>query len=392
MAVNFSPGVYQPRSIDFSELANLPDNFWKGQAVRRENQLRATVDEIIKSGGGFPEVVKAITAVEPARGAALMANFENAQAMAGIRNFSALPDAEKTRQLYGGGARIGGGDAPNTAPMEPQPEGDSVESVNPNGPYIPQQAPGPIAGTGLVQPSNVPAPGYTNLPEDVQKAIAPAGSVEYAKKSAENRVEKEGKRPVDEALVANIDDKLGRLEQSASELLDNPNAPLEQRGPSKGLKSITGNYTLPNGYETPIPNAWLPNVSQEARNASAKLDNVVIQTGLGVLEQMRSATSTGASGMGQLAIEESRMLQNSIASYSQAQDPKAAATALRKVVYWTRRVRDISKKKFRDTYGADYVAPPPVEDGPADTPAEATPAETGDGWTDYGNGVRIRAR
>jgi hypothetical protein len=41
MAFNFNPGgVYNPRPIDFSALADLPNDFWQGQAVGRENQLR----------------------------------------------------------------------------------------------------------------------------------------------------------------------------------------------------------------------------------------------------------------------------------------------------------------------------------------------------------------
>jgi hypothetical protein len=380
MAVNFPQvNTYQIKSdpIDFSALQTIVPNFWKGQAVGRESDLREEIQTAIKPDGTF-DIQKGMAILakyEPEAAMKMSLLDQQNQALNSMRGFGALPDAEKTRILYGGGMG-GGGDAPNTAPMAQVQQGSGTESINPNGPYVPQQAPGPIAGTSLTQPSNVPAPGYTNLPEDVQKAIAPAGSVEYAKKSAENRVEREGKRPVDEALVANIDDKLGRLEQSAGELLA-PGATLEERGPSEGLKRITGNYQL-GGFDTRIPNAWLKDVTQPARDASAKLDNVVIQTGLGVLEQMRSATSTGASGMGQLAIEESRMLQNSIASYSQAQNPKDAATALRKVIYWTRKVRGIAKAKFKNTYGTDFVAPPPAEE-----PAALESQGSSDGVVDF---------
>jgi hypothetical protein len=41
MAFNFSPGgVYNPRPLDFSALADIPEDFWKGQAVGRERGLR----------------------------------------------------------------------------------------------------------------------------------------------------------------------------------------------------------------------------------------------------------------------------------------------------------------------------------------------------------------
>jgi hypothetical protein len=41
MAFNFNPGgIYNPKPIDFSELANLPDAFWQGQAQARQAGLR----------------------------------------------------------------------------------------------------------------------------------------------------------------------------------------------------------------------------------------------------------------------------------------------------------------------------------------------------------------
>jgi hypothetical protein len=40
MAFNFSPTPYNAKPLDFSELANIPDNFWKGQAHAREAGLR----------------------------------------------------------------------------------------------------------------------------------------------------------------------------------------------------------------------------------------------------------------------------------------------------------------------------------------------------------------
>jgi hypothetical protein len=44
MAVNFNPGgIYQPKPLDFSELANLPNKFFQGQAVARDKDLRAAM-------------------------------------------------------------------------------------------------------------------------------------------------------------------------------------------------------------------------------------------------------------------------------------------------------------------------------------------------------------
>jgi hypothetical protein len=45
MAFNFSPTSYNARPLDFSALANVPDQFWKGQAVGREAGLRDVLGE-----------------------------------------------------------------------------------------------------------------------------------------------------------------------------------------------------------------------------------------------------------------------------------------------------------------------------------------------------------
>jgi hypothetical protein len=45
MAFNFSPTSYNARPLDFSALADVPDNFWKGQAVGREAGLRDALGE-----------------------------------------------------------------------------------------------------------------------------------------------------------------------------------------------------------------------------------------------------------------------------------------------------------------------------------------------------------
>jgi hypothetical protein len=51
MAFNFSPGgVYNPRPLDFSELANIPDAFWKGQDRGALGTAREEVSAALKNG------------------------------------------------------------------------------------------------------------------------------------------------------------------------------------------------------------------------------------------------------------------------------------------------------------------------------------------------------
>jgi hypothetical protein len=89
MAFNYSPtGVYNPRPLDFSALADLPDDFWKGQAVGRQNQMRAELEALPKGPDGAPDLRAAAAVLlknNPAQGAQLLQSLNNQDALTGYR-------------------------------------------------------------------------------------------------------------------------------------------------------------------------------------------------------------------------------------------------------------------------------------------------------------------
>lgn len=175
-----------------------------------------------------------------------------------------------------------------------------------------------------------------------QTAQGAIPTVESEKWAHERKATQATDRALTERVLANLDKQI----KTFSQLLD------PSGRPSKQLRAITGNYKL-NGKETPIPNAWLMDVTEDARNASANLETAAVQVGLDTLEQMRAASAQGASGMGQLAIQESLWLQNSIANLNKTQGTPQAAQHIQDILNHSKRIRDIVSQKYRSVYGED---------------------------------------
>jgi hypothetical protein len=68
MAFNFSPTSYNAKPLDFSDLANLPDQFWKGQAVGRQKGLRDAL------GQGLPTMPDG--GIDWAKAASIVGQFD----------------------------------------------------------------------------------------------------------------------------------------------------------------------------------------------------------------------------------------------------------------------------------------------------------------------------
>jgi hypothetical protein len=68
MAFNFSPTAYTARPLDFSDLANLPDRFWKGQEVGRQAGLRDAL------GQGLPTLSDG--SIDWAKAASIVGQFD----------------------------------------------------------------------------------------------------------------------------------------------------------------------------------------------------------------------------------------------------------------------------------------------------------------------------
>lgn len=104
---------------------------------------------------------------------------------------------------------------------------------------------------------------------------------------------------------------------------------------------------------------------------------------LGKLKDLKQASSTGASGLGQLSDREGAILATAIASIDQGQDSNTVIRALQKVASVMQR----SEARMKQVYGANYGEDPtkvlgeaPVAGSPATTPgapAAATAAPQG---------------
>jgi hypothetical protein len=68
MAFNFSPTPYNAKPLDFSELANIPDQFWKGQDRAKQNAAQKGVSEAL-ARGDYQAAAAALASANP--GAAL---------------------------------------------------------------------------------------------------------------------------------------------------------------------------------------------------------------------------------------------------------------------------------------------------------------------------------
>jgi hypothetical protein len=67
MAFNFSPGgVYNPRSLDFSALANIPDNFWQGQDRAKLGTAREEVSAAL-ANGDYQAAASALAKLDPTK-------------------------------------------------------------------------------------------------------------------------------------------------------------------------------------------------------------------------------------------------------------------------------------------------------------------------------------
>jgi hypothetical protein len=89
MAFNFNPAPIRTIAQDFSQLANLPDDYWKGQAKARQDAMRDELAALPLGPDGAPDLRAAATILmknDPARGAQLLQSIQNQEAMTSYRN------------------------------------------------------------------------------------------------------------------------------------------------------------------------------------------------------------------------------------------------------------------------------------------------------------------
>ncbi len=331
--------TYNAPQVDFAgPLSNLGANL--GVGVKRR-QMQSAISAL-GPDATFEDRAKAIMSIDPVLGMKFLS--QSAEGGGGIGEFGLNPiygqDAQGNTVLFQPSKQ--GGAQQIQLPEGVQPTMPQRWLEGPNG-YAPAPAKGVFGGGAMPPPTGVQtqdvSPDGTMAPH--QSAIPSLGAQKqhYARSEevATNR-----------ALALDSVDKLGELDATLSKLVD------ESGNANEGLQSITGNRKI-GGFDTHIPNSSLYDISQTARDASATLKTSAVQIGLNTLASMRAMSAQGASGMGQLAIQESIWLQNSIRSLEAAQSPEQIAQNIKEIREHSARLRERISAKFKEEFNKPHA-------------------------------------
>lgn len=167
--------------------------------------------------------------------------------------------------------------------------------------------------------------------------LAPSlGSAKYGQELRKTMVN-------DQQTIADIDQGIAQMENNIAQFAPGG-------VPTEGLKNIAGSYQF---GPVAIPKDWVPTTQPESAKAEKSLKSFGVEVGLQTLQKMRAQSAQGASGMGQLAIQESEWLQNSIRALQTAQSPDDVAKASQDVLFFTRLVSQRLKEGYRQIYGQE---------------------------------------
>jgi hypothetical protein len=371
MAYTSSP--FAGAQIDFSALAGIGQNIGQGY------QRRKLADEMQAAFGpdgtlDYNKMMQIMSASRPMEAARMATQQQGAE-----NRFMTpvLMEDGKGGYAYVQPQSQGGGQIMDVPGYKPAPPNRYLET--PNG-YVPVPTRGGLGGP-INAETAPPVPGATQM--DVGPGADPRGpylpgaqaqpGAIPSLKSVKQGHEMASTHATDKALAQDAISKFDEVVDTLGNLVDESGKSTEQ------LQTVTGNRKI-GGVDTHIPNAWLPNVYEGARNASANINTAAIQIGLNALAQMRAASAQGASGMGQLAIQESVWLQNSIRSLEQTQSTPQAAKHISDIINYSKRVQDRIREKYKSIYGEDLGhVPGPQDDAP---PAASGGDVNGDGIID----------
>jgi hypothetical protein len=115
-------------------------------------------------------------------------------------------------------------------------------------------------------------------------------------------------------------------------------ADLKELIDSPGLKNISGLY-----------GALAPNVSKEARDASALYDKIKAGAGLTALLDLKNASPTGGA-LGNVSNQEGAKLEGSVAAFDQKQDYETLRRRLRSYLIDLQVARENVLSTFDETY------------------------------------------
>lgn len=365
ISFNSSGPNFKVPPIDWSVLGDIGSNIASGL---EQNQLASVLKDFNGDYNAAASALMRMGKVDLASkvyAAGAMADYRNIMAGVAQQKVDLSPASQAQKWLD---ENIPGTKAPPPVAPQPTPSPDFGMSpatstpmeLGPSGnPQLgtPQPIPaGPNGPTGAygssyATPSGMD-PRLVNAPKSVQDVLAPAQAMEQLNKEADLKVKRQEEEPTDWALTQQADQNLSNMERNIRQLIN-----VDDKGnvtPSAGLARISGNRSI-GGIQTRVPNYILPDVSLTARDADSTLKTSVVEIGLNTLAQMRAASAQGASGMGQLAIQESQWLQQSLAALQESNSTPQLARNLNEVLKHSQNLRAALRQKFQMTHDKPFT-------------------------------------
>jgi hypothetical protein len=205
---------HQYPKADYSWLSQIPDNFWKGQAVGRENELR----DWIKTNPNAPidEVARHLMEADPVRGAQLLQSINNQNAL------------NEYRDAQVGVAQANAARAAESPEMRLWREWNESQS----GAAEPMRASPP-------QPSGTPGVSLQNAPAFIQNKFMPVAEQEAQKASGKIQGQNEGMQRARETLAPQLEAAIENMSSSAQQFdrssFENALGPLQGSNPDDGI-------------------------------------------------------------------------------------------------------------------------------------------------------------
>lgn len=183
------------------------------------------------------------------------------------------------------------------------------------------------------QPTVVPEGAQIGSQQTISPLLPPSvdpnaqGAVAGAKTTAQMQAKRTMEAPVAAGKTAMNIAPLDRMAQTAQELIDSP-----------GLDRVTGLQS------------YLPNVTDEARNAQAKMDELKSQIAQNVLQMYRQMSQTGGA-VGQVSNYEQQLFQNNLAALGQAQTTARFKDEMKKIIDFVKGSKERIARAYELQYG-----------------------------------------
>jgi hypothetical protein len=293
-----------------------------------------------------------------------------------VENPAVIQEIESLRaQLTGAPA------APAAAAAMTPALGQAVEGITPVGGPAPipvEQEPAVVAAAGQrVAGQPVEGRGTAGGEEPglstAEKIAAQRGRIAGAQKEAEFKILKEKERPQVIATTQSALAELDRIGSNVDKLLgtktgDDPNSPKSYEG-HPGLDYVTGRF-----MGTELGREVGRKITDEAADAAALQDTLEAQKFTAAIAQLKALSSTGASGLGSLALREGDKIQTAYANLISA---VGTDTYKQRLIDFNNQIKEsktLLKNKLTSAYGEGSEKPSKGAETPA---AASTPAATG---------------